>query len=203
MSTYVYDDDVDEDEEVTSSVEWVRSYLESNPVLLFNAEFLAKISNDAEKNALDRLLLDNIKTRCRYNNGINFKQVPWYKQLQNPLLLIPESYPAREFQRRYRLPYPSFLELVDECKEVNIFNMSNPYSTNLKIPIELKILIALRMLGRDLCCDDVYEMSFVPISSCNKFYKQFIKGITEKLYSKYVYIPEGNELHNILRMYQM
>jgi len=203
MSTYVYDDDVDEDEEVTSSVEWVRSYLESNPVWLFNAEFLAKISNDAEKNALDRLLLDNIKTRCRYNNGINFKQVPWYKQLQNPLLLIPDSYSAREFQRRYRLPYPLFLQLVEECKEVNIFDMKNPYSTNLKIPIELKILIALRMLGRDLCCDDIFEMSLVPISSCNRFYKQFIKGITEKLYSRYVYLPEGNELNNIQRMYQM
>ena len=200
MSTYVYDD---EDEDVPYSVAWVRSYLESNPVWLFNAEFLAKISNDAEKNALDRLLLDNIKTRCRYNNGINYKHVPWYKQLQNPLLLIPDSYSAREFQRRYRLPYPLFLQLVDECKEVNIFDMSNPYSTNLKIPIELKILIALRMLGRDLCCDDIFEMSLVPISSCNKFYKQFIKGITEKLYSRYVYLPEGNELNNIQRMYQM
>jgi len=45
MSTYAYDD---EDEDVPYSVAWVRSYLESNPVWLFNAEFLAKISNDAE-----------------------------------------------------------------------------------------------------------------------------------------------------------
>jgi len=45
MFTYVYDD---EDEDVPYSVAWVRSYLESNLVWLFNAEFLAKISNDAE-----------------------------------------------------------------------------------------------------------------------------------------------------------
>ena len=142
------------------------------------------------------------RTRNIYNAGINFRDTPWGKLLSNPLLLIPESYFARQFQRRFRLPYPLFLELVDDAKEFNIFEMNNPYSTRLKIPIELKCMIALRMLGRDLCCDDVFELSYVPLSSCNKFYRQFIKGFANKVYSKYVYVPEGDELQSILNLYQ-
>jgi len=71
---------------------------------------------------------------------------------------------------------------VDDAKEFNIFELTNPYSTRLKIPIELKCMIALRMLGRDLCCDDMYDLSSVPISTCNKIYRQFIKGMSENVY---------------------
>jgi len=138
------------------------------------------------------ILLPNLKTRhllvyiSSKLNGISCF-------LQNPMLSQPESYIARQFQRRYRLPYPCFLDLVNDVKEYNIFNLNNPYSNNLKIPIELKCMVALRMLWRDLCCDDIFEMSSIPISSCNKIYCQFIKGVTEKLHSKYVYIPKDEE----------
>ena len=196
-------DDV-EDADDDYSVEWVRSFLESNPVWLFNAELLSKIGNKASEHvSICSLLLPNLKTRHRYNTGIDFKQTEWYKLLQNPMLLQPESYIARQFQRRYRLPYPCFLDLVNDVKEYNIFNLNNPYSNNLKIPIELKCMVALRMLGRDLCCDDIFEMSSIPISSCNKIYRQFIKGVTEKIYSKYVYIPKDEELKSILKLYEM
>jgi len=67
---------------------------------------------------------------------------------------------------------------------------NNPYSNNLKIPIELKCMVSLRMLDRDLCCDDIFDMSCIPLSICNKIYRLFIKGFTEKLYSKYVYIAK-------------
>ena len=123
---------------------------------LFNAELLSKIGNKASEHvSIYILLLPNLKTRHRYNTGIDFKQTEWYKLFQNPMLLQPESYIARQFQRRHRLPYPCFLDLVNDVKEYSIFNLSNPYSNNLKIPMELKCMVALRMLGRDLCCCDI------------------------------------------------
>ena len=192
-------DDADDADDVYTA-EWVSLYLESNPVWLFNAELFSKIENIGSEHVS---LWPKLKIRQRYNTGIDFKQTEWYKLLQNPMLLQPESYIARQFQRRYRLPYPCFLELVNDVKEYNIFNLNNPYSNNLKIPIELKCMVALRMLGRDLCCDDVFEMSCIPISSCNKIYRQFIKGVAEKLYSKDVYIPKDEELKSILKLYEM
>ena len=92
---------------------------------------------------------------------------------------------------------------MNDVKEYSIFNLSNPYSNNLKIPIELKCMIALTMLWRDLCCDDIFEMSSIPISSCNKIYRQFIKGLTEKLHSKNVYVPKDEELKSILKLFEM
>jgi len=53
-----------------------------------------------------------IKLRRRYNTGIDLKQTEWYKALHNPLLIVPDSYRARQFQRRFRLPYPLFLILL-------------------------------------------------------------------------------------------
>jgi len=156
-----------------------------------------------KKKLLHEELNENISIRMRYNNGIQFRDTPWGKLLRMPEMLIPESYFARQFQRRFRLPYPLFLQLVDDAKEFNIFDLQNPYSTRLKIPIELKCMISLRMLGRDLCCDDMFELSSIPLSTCNKIYRQFIKGMSEKVYSKYVYIPKDEELAEILHMYQM
>jgi hypothetical protein len=75
-----------------------------------------------------------------YNVGIQFRETPWGKFLRMPELLIPESFFARQFQRRFRLPYPLFLQLIFDLKEFNIFDLSNPYSTRLKIPIELKCM---------------------------------------------------------------
>ena len=88
-------DDVEDADDVCS-VEWVRSYLESNPVWLFNAELLSKIEKKASEHVSIRSLL-------------------------------------------------------------------------------------------------------LPISSCNKIYRQFIKGVIEKLYFMYVYIPTDEELKSIFK----
>jgi hypothetical protein len=196
-----YDDWTDE-----SYMECLRFNFENNPNLFFNifsASGNGKLDFERHWNQKKFVLQELIvRKRMRYNVGIQFRETPWGKFLRMPELLIPESYFARQFQRRFRLPYPLFLQLVEDAKEFNIFDLSNPYSTRLKIPIELKCMIALRMLGRDLCCDDIFELSFVPISTCNKIYRQFIKGMAEKVYSEYVYIPKGEEMDEILHMYQ-
>ena len=128
-----------EDADDVYSVEWVRSFLESNPVWLFNAELLSKIGNKASEHvSICSLLLPNLKTRHRYNTGIDFKQTEWYKLLQNPMLLQPESYIARQFQRRYRLPYACFLDLINDVKEYNTFNLNNVYIPSTCIFLKMK-----------------------------------------------------------------
>jgi len=189
-------DDKDDDLE-EFCMEILRFNLDNSPGL-----FLEIIDEKHYKYMLDEYNMNKIKKRTRYNTGITFCDTPWGQLLSNPQILIPESYFARQFQRRFRLPYPLFLQLVEDAKEFNIFNLDNPYSTRLKIPIEMKCMAALRMLGRDLCCDDVFELSHIPLSTCNRIYRQFIQGMAEKVYSKYVYIPEGSELQSILNMYQ-
>ncbi|KAJ1385666.1 hypothetical protein B484DRAFT_410433, partial [Ochromonadaceae sp. CCMP2298] len=64
------------------------------------------------------------------------------------------------------------LNLVAECVEVNLFKQKRPG----KIPIECKVLIGLRILGRDSCADDLDEALNIGGSTINNIFKLFITG---------------------------
>ncbi|KAJ1431206.1 hypothetical protein B484DRAFT_395604 [Ochromonadaceae sp. CCMP2298] len=64
------------------------------------------------------------------------------------------------------------LNLVAECVEVNLFKQKRPG----KIPIEFKVLIGLRILGRDSCADDLDEALNIGGSTINNIFKLFITG---------------------------
>ena len=64
------------------------------------------------------------------------------------------------FRRRFRLPFQLFLILVEICRDNNVFEVTN-YSRT-KIPIEIKLLCYLRVLGRDDCFDAMEEYSNIP-----------------------------------------
>ena len=70
---------------------------------------------------------------------------------------------------------------------MNLFKEKN-YS---KIPIEFKILMSLRILGRDSCADDISEYINIGDSTVNHIFKLFLLFL---LYNKYVYIPFGEEI---------
>ena len=53
------------------------------------------------------------------------------------------------------------------CKEINVFEMK----ISSRITIEFKILVALRILGRDNDCDTVSELSAISESTCNEIFK--------------------------------
>ena len=116
----------------------------------------------------------------------------------NPEIRDSTSWYARLFRRRFRLPYDLFVTFVEECREVNLFKEKN-YS---KIPIEFKILMSLRILGRDSCADDISEYINIGDSTVNHIFKLFLLGCIELLYNKYVYIPFGEELDKVKLVYE-
>jgi len=110
--------------------------------------------------------------RCRENRyrSTSLWDSSWGKLLLNPQINDSTSWYARLFRRRFRLPYDLFITFVEECKEVNLFNEKN-YS---KIPIEFKILMPLRILGRDTCADDISEYINIGNSTVNNIFKAFL-----------------------------
>jgi hypothetical protein len=69
-----------------------------------------------------KIVLEELGVRKRLRNNllIQFRETPWGTFFRMPELFIPESYFARQFQRRFRLPYLLFLQLVEDAKEFNI-----------------------------------------------------------------------------------
>ena len=115
---------------------------------------------------------------------------PWGLMLRSEDIKTPGSYQDRLFRKRFRLPYALFVNLVKEAKQFNIFEETRRG----KIAVEFKILIGLRILGRDNCADDISEFLNIGESTINSIFKQFIHGCVKYLYSRYVYIPEGDEM---------
>lgn len=61
------------------------------------------------------------------------------------------------FRRRLRIPSPLFEQLVSQFNEVNLFEIVQ--EAKVRIPIEFKLLICLRFLGRGNVHDDIAEMA--------------------------------------------
>ena len=73
----------------------------------------------------------------------------------------PTSRQGKKFRRKFRLPYPVFVELVEVCKETGepcfcyaVVTITGEYS----IPLELKIMSALRVLAVGCSFDAVADM---------------------------------------------
>ena len=101
--------------------------------------------------------------------------------------------------RRYRFPYIAFKEiLLPLVKSHNIFNMRR----SSYVPVEFKLLIALRMLGRGSVADDMSEMSKVSASTCYSIFHTFIESFSTSFFDTYVSMPSGSRLDAVRRAYE-
>ena len=94
---------------------------------------------------------------------------PWGAMLLNMEVSTELSFERRKFRRRFRVPYEMFVEIVRECDDGDIFGV---YQRRRKIPTEFKVLASLRILGRDICCDEIEERLNISESHTNLFFKQ-------------------------------
>ena len=136
----------------------------------------------------------------RENRGriTNLWLSPWGLLIRSEEIKVPGSYSDRLFRKRFRLPYALFVKFVKEAKDCNLFEEVRSG----KIAVEFKVMIGLRILGRDNCADDISEYLNIGESTINNIFKQFLHGCVKKLYPKYVYIPEGDEMNQVRKVYE-
>lgn len=163
-------------------------------VILQDAHLFGEAVND------DSLYEDipTVRTRTSRRRSPNLWESGWGILILSDAIKDPTSYEAKVFRKRFRLPYPLFLRFVDECKQSNIFE--GLYTT--KIAVEFKVLIGLRILGRDNCADDISEYLNIGESTVYPIFKQFLSGCVKYLYPKYVYVPVGEELDEVRKVYE-
>ena len=123
---------------------------------------------------------------------------PWGLLISSEEIKIPGSYQDRLFRKRFRLPYALFVEFVKEAKQFNIFEEIRCG----KIAVEFKVMIGLRILGRDSCADDIAEYLNIGESTVGPIFKKFVDGCVKYLYHKHVYVPVGAELDQVRLVYE-
>ena len=128
---------------------------------------------------LDRDDQESPKKRQRVRpSKINYGETNWGRILSNPRVKDPESREGKLFRLRFRCPFALFEEvLMPFVVEKDIFPQKCPTFT--RVPTEIKVLIALRILGRGNFVDDVSEMSSVARSSVLDIFKQFVRRFSK------------------------
>ena len=136
------------------------------------------------------------RTRKIKDYSSQFWQSEWGKLLQHPNINDPRTTEGKRFRRRFRLPYPLFQYLVEICIRYNIFDLTNASP----IPIELKILACLRILGRNNCADDVTELSHEILGEATVrfLFKTFVTNIAERVSPKFIKLAKGKQLEKVL-----
>ena len=103
----------------------------------------------------------------------------WYRLYVNNFLLEePDSFMAKKFRNRFRLPYPSYKDLLHQTTSDNRFERWCGHKWNGKksLPVQLLLLGTLRYLGRGWTFDDIEEQTAISVSVHRKFFHKFIES---------------------------
>ena len=99
----------------------------------------------------------------------------------------------KQFLDRFHMPYETYIELVEKCKNSHHFNQwlqgVHKYNHRENYPIDLLLLTSLRYLGRDWTFDDLQESTGIGSETIRTFFLKFIEFGSTSLYNKYVVTP--------------
>ncbi len=109
------------------------------------------------------------------------------------------------FRKRFRVPFELFDQIVVICKNSGQFDSPLFDVTGRGcVPLEIKILGVLRVLGRGSCFDDIAELTKTSITLHNDFFHKFCAYFAT-LKAQYIYPPtspsdmaHGNNMYNLL-----
>ena len=141
------------------------------------------------------------RKRQRQAKVATFWDTAWGRMLNDPQVADPSSFAGKKIRRRFRIPFALFHEwLVPICREKNLFGAAQS-----PIPLEFKVLVALRILGRNNTADDTNELSGGSIgdSTCNEIFKTFVVNFAKECYHESVREPEGEDLLKVMEMYRL
>jgi hypothetical protein len=139
------------------------------------------------------------RTRSVYGRVKDFSQTSWGQELQHPDVMVPGTMRYKRFRRRFRIPGPLFRDcLMPLVRSRNVFKSKYQSQT----PLEIKTLVALRILARGSCCDDIAELSGCGESSCNAYFHQFVNGMSATdVFDDFVRPPTGVKLAKVMDEY--
>ena len=135
-------------------------------------------------------------TKRRRSDPTDVMAGSWYRMLNNPDTAVAGTMNYKKFIRRFRMPLSTFKnKLVPLIKKYGIFKQQRQS----KIPMEIKIMVGLRILGRGNCMDDISELTGLGETTCNEIFREFIDGLGVKMFSDFVYMPKDKELEAVMQ----
>jgi hypothetical protein len=146
-------------------------------------------------NNVDRTRLRIIKRRVLSDlvqHRVDYTSTTWGNLIKDPNVNDPTHRKGKVFRRRFRVPFPLFNWLLVKCEEHNLFGLkTNSSKSHPRIPLEIKLLCCLRLLGRGECADTIAELSEIGESTVNHLIHTFFKNFVRVFRSEYIYLATG------------
>ena len=151
--------------------------------------------------SIDDFVEDPIPKRKRGPRiKVDYWDTNWGRWLKNPLIHDPNSKIAKLFMLRFRVPFILFNEkILKMCKDDNVFDLA--YHRKDAVPIEFKILLSLRILGRGNYYDDINELSSVPNSSIPTYFHTFCRRFAVLYFDEFIRFPAESSLRERMAHY--
>jgi hypothetical protein len=156
------DSDVDEfeDERTEAMEQAILDFIRENP-----QEFIASDEEDEDLRAATGERQPPAPTERQTRQGspaINYWDTNWGRLWTNPKTEFGYTKEGKEFRQKWRVPKAVANHIVEKCKVLDedgrdLFGIK--FHNKARVPIEFKVLIALRILARGNCADDIAEMS--------------------------------------------
>ncbi|CAM9300367.1 unnamed protein product [Discosporangium mesarthrocarpum] len=118
------------------------------------------------------------------------------KMLRDESLVDPESRGAILFRRRFRVPYPSFVPLVEEVRQQGWLGSGGADAGGRPgIPLEAKVLSVLHIFGRGTVLDDMFYMGGMSESTAWRVLQSFTSA-SVNTFETWVGMPTSDECCN-------
>jgi hypothetical protein len=179
-----------------ADVSFVEGWVNTNLHACITPEVLAAVASASEVTAVvenPAKKARTSKTRCQ-----DYWNTPWGRMMTDPNSRIEGTREFKTFRRRFCMPAELFLDFfIPRVKAVNLFNMQKRSA----IPIEIKCLIGLRILGRGHSADDNWDGCGVAESTCNAIFHEFIRGMVTHFFEDTVKPHTGDRLAEVVATY--
>ena len=111
---------------------------------------------------------------------------------------------GKQFRRRFRVPYTTFENIVAFVRSQGYFTEGDDAIGKKSYSLELKVLGALRVLGRGICFDDVAELTNMSAETHRVFFKKFVYHVAKDMYEQHVFRPTTNvDIENAMHEYKL
>ena len=167
--------------------------LRRNRLKRARAQFIAEFFDDEELEEINRGRGRHSFSRPGGGNSggrPDYWESTWGRMLRNQASALSDfnSSASRTFRNRFRVPYPVFLMIVDRAK-ARFPTKECDLAGRPSIPMELKVLGVLRVLGRATEFDGINELSGIGLQTMQNFFHRFCKWFATEVYPSHVYTP--------------
>ena len=125
----------------------------------------------------------------------DYKNSVWWHFINKPTIQDPDHRDGKLFRTRFRVPYEVYKQLLHLCRDgplaKHILQEGVDSSGRPAVPLELKLLGVLRVLGRASCFDSIAELTGTNEEVHRTFFHKFLNAFVAELCDVYICPPHS------------